>query len=151
MSHRNLKEWLEAHPELTDEQAIAAINAPSVVVGERLTKAELATFFIRHPVVELKLRAIAQNPPTDLTNTQAVAVWGLAVGSLRMLDLPGVEYSVYELVQAPLNTLRALNIVDDQQLQALLDVSTSKISLAEQWLGEGYVVSQPDLDFARGL
>ena len=68
-----------------------------------------------------------------------------------MLDLPGVEYSVYELVETPLNTLRALNIVDDQQLQALLSVSTVKISLAEQWFGKGFEVGQLDLDFARGL
>lgn len=131
-----------------DEEILAAINSRDQVMPEILTKPELILFFSRYPIVEAQLKAIASNDP-DLQDPNSVAIWGLATSALRLVDTPGLDYSTFENIATAIHALLQINVINQQQYDDLLALSTKSISRSEQVLDR--FAEQADLNFARSL
>lgn len=133
---------------VADEEVLAAINNQDQIMPEVLTKPELILFFSKHPIVEARLKAITRNDP-NLEDPNSVAVWGLATSALRLVNVSGLDYSTFENIAPALQILLQIDVLDQQQYDDLLALSTKPISRAEKVLGR--FAELPDLNFARIL
>lgn len=134
--------------DMGDEEILAAINTQDQISPEVLTKPELIIFFSKHPIVEARLKTIARNDP-DLQDPNSVAIWGLATSALRLVNVPGLDYSLFENIAPALQILLQIDVLDQQQYADLLALSTKPISRAEQVLSR--FAESADLSFARLL